>query len=107
MLPADACILWLEFGDRAFPFYSPSAFNETSVEDRIDLLAHVAGGVDEGQVGGLGVSTDDGIPWIARDTGAVFRIMNAKVSLTGPEGQQQCEAMARVQYAPRIEDFYR
>jgi hypothetical protein len=109
VLPADACILWLEFGDRAFPFYSPSAFNETSVENRIDLLAHVAGGLGEGQVGALGVSTDDGIPWIARDTGEEFRIVQARVSLTSlsPGPGHECEGTAQVQYALRIEDFYR
>jgi hypothetical protein len=76
----------------------------------IDLLAS---GQDEavanGDLGLMGSASDHTLPFISLTTGEVFRFVEGFVSLhsIGAAGGTECEGRARLQYAPRIAQFYR
>jgi hypothetical protein len=107
VLPTDACILWLQFAEDAFPVYSFSNLEHPNNENRVDVLASVVD-INPG-IGAFGSSFDGTLSWVSRATDESFRILDAFVALTtqGAEGDNECSANVRTQFATRIADFYR
>jgi hypothetical protein len=103
VLTGDACIMWLEFAEHALPIYAQTAYEGGPL---VDLLAS---GQDAGpDLGLLGQEYhDDPLTWKSLTTGEALRLVEARVSLTGAAGDNECEGRARLQFAPQIARFYR
>jgi hypothetical protein len=103
-LLGDACLLAIEPGPNADPFWTRelivrSEDSRTETEPSRFYLAGSGQDVSDGRLIMAGI----GDPWVSNNTGEIFRVVDTSIA----GGNRGCVGRVRVQWAPRIEDFYR
>jgi hypothetical protein len=105
-LTEDLCVLSLELNDAAAPYWHPAlaALFDFVVDGRFYLLAH-GNPIESETLSAGGSGSDASSPWVSHTTGEALVIKRPRVEI-GNDGTE-CVARARIQFAPRIAEFYR